>query len=141
MDSVTVLHIKQEAADCAIQLPGLVRTMNGLDCPIFFYFSQRAIPLVYTGKPGEKPILTVENYCKWYTLYAVFPDGRVRPVDYSEYGELELKSEAHGGVSHLWSDHIPYPPSCEKIAEHLGMDWDDQSLEMIHGRYQLEKVL
>jgi hypothetical protein len=46
------------------------------------YISPYGNPLVYTGEPGERPILTCENYCKWYALFAVLPDGTIDRVDF-----------------------------------------------------------
>jgi hypothetical protein len=101
------------------------------------YESERGIPLVYNGPPPlVTPILTVESYCKWYSLYAVHPDGQVRPAPHESYVALEVSPLAT--VTHTWSDHVPYPPALQAIAEHLGMEWDENSLDMIHGRYYRE---
>ena len=99
------------------------------------YFSERGFPLIYWGPPPEgSGVLTVENYMKWYAIYAVMPDGTSRKVDHSEYADAERGKDG----SHTWSDHIPNPHMLDKIAAHLKMDWDEDSYDMIVGRYQRE---
>jgi hypothetical protein len=99
------------------------------------YFSDRNFPLVYEGEPPEHGyiILTVENYMKWYTLYAVLPDGSAQP--YWPDGEFK---ETDG----FYGDHVFNPDLCEQLegrkCRTLGnriMTWDDCSLDMIHGRW------
>ena len=46
------------------------------------YLSERGHTLVYWSPPSEVPVLTVENYVKWYGLYLVHPDGRVGVGDH-----------------------------------------------------------
>jgi hypothetical protein len=87
------------------------------------YMSERGHPLVYHGSPGKVPILTVENYLKWYSLYLVNPDGSVEPVDFPEDG---------------YCDHVPYPAAVEEMAADRGWVGCYESLEMIVGRYVLE---
>jgi hypothetical protein len=89
------------------------------------YFSDRNIPLVYCGPPPEKPLLTIENYCKWYWVYVVMPDGSVETPTDRILTDDELAE---------YSDHIPSPKFCQTIAKKLGYNWDRQSLEMIAGR-------
>lgn len=81
-------------------------------------------------EPSTVPLLTVENYCKWYTVWLVHPDGRVEEVDMYAF-------KCEGTV---WSDHVPHPKSCIEVANQLGVEWDDESFELIVGRYMLEKM-
>lgn len=94
------------------------------------YYSDRRIPLVFNYLPATCPVLTVENYLKWYSLYAVKPDGTVRVVPYTEYSHLEDK---FGGM--LWADHCLNPAAYEDIAEELNMLTDSNSQDMIAGRW------
>lgn len=98
------------------------------------YCSTEGYLLAYVGPPPRRPCLTVELRNKWYHLYAVYPDGVARQVSYHEYEALECDLQ----VTHLWSDHVPYPPALRAIATHLDMDWDEISLDMVHGRYYRE---
>jgi len=50
-----------------------------------FYFSNRNLPLIYYGEPSEKPVITVENYLKWYDLYLVLPTGSVERISFGEH--------------------------------------------------------
>ena len=94
------------------------------------YFSNRNLPLV-CAETSDKPILTIENYCKWYGLSAIYPDGTVKAISYDDYSELE-----EFGV--LWYDHCLNPKMYQKIANHLGMYYCEQTLEIIIGRYCVE---
>lgn len=99
------------------------------------YFSDRDMPLVYCWSNPETPVITVENYCKWYTIHVVMPDGSVECPDLP-YGDGDL----------WWHDHVPSPDFCKHAAEALvalsskyaNAHWDTQSLEMVMGRYYRE---
>ena len=90
-------------------------------------YSDRGKPLVCQdtcGRPYCKtPILTVENYIKWYCLYLIRPSGEVEAVDFPDDG---------------YCDHVPYPAAVERMAAKNGWVVDEQSLEMMIGRYMLE---
>ncbi len=111
------------------------------------------MPLVYNGLTPDRPILTVVNYMKWYVLYLVNPDTSVVPVsqrvyeavedpnweppagvDASQYDDLEYPRFA----PNCWFDHIPNPGQLDRIAAQLGAVWDDNSVDMIVGRYERE---
>lgn len=92
------------------------------------YVSPRDLPLVFQDEPGDRPILTVENYVKWYTLYVVHPDGRVREADMTE----------EDGFRSAWRDHVPHPAACHAYARLKGWEWDENSLDMVYGRYARE---
>jgi hypothetical protein len=95
---------------------------------VTLWFSDRGIPLVYQGPPprqGDSLILTVENYCKWYSLYAVQEHGEVVAI-HSEKIE--------------WGDHIPNPESVIKFALVNEYDIDTRSLEMMIGRWHREAL-
>lgn len=93
--------------------------------------SHRDIPLVMTEPNSQGPLLTVENYVKWYDIYIVFPDGRIQKVPYELFWE---------GKGTGWHDHVPNPKACQMVAEKLNAEWDECSFEMIVGRYMMEVV-
>lgn len=91
--------------------------------------SPRDLPLVLSQPDPMGPLLTVENYCKWYDIYIVFPDGRIEKVPYDLFWL---------GPGTGWNDHVPNPKACQAVAKELNAEWDGCSLEMIVGRYMLQ---
>jgi len=102
--------------------------------PVYLtYYSDRMHPLVYMGvAPRESPTLTVENYIKWYSLHLVHLDGSVDVVNFPEWGP-----SGRGG----FVDHVPDPVACQKLAADNGWVWDENSLDMIWGRWRREVEL
>ncbi len=95
------------------------------------YLSSRGIPLVYYGEPfNDAPILTVENYCKWYTLWLIMPDGTVK--------ELEFPDDPPGFNDIPYMDHAPNPRLIQLFAREKDYCLCDQSFEMMIGRWELE---
>ena len=94
------------------------------------YLSDRGQPLVYVGSPQDLPVLTVENYVKWYTLHVVHPGGRVKAVNFPQ------ASPPGGGSAFV--DHAPNPLACQQLAAKRGWVWDENSLDMIWGRWRRE---
>ena len=86
------------------------------------YYSPRGEQLVFIGEPMDVPIITVENYTKWYTLFTIQPDGKVEPL-----------------IIDGWIDHNPIPVEVYKYAQQANMFVDEQSMEMIIGRFVQEK--
>ena len=86
------------------------------------YYSPRGKQLVFIGEPMYVPIITVENYTKWYTLFTIQPDGKVEQL-----------------IIDGWIDHNPIPVEVYKYAEQNNMFVDEQSMEMIIGRFVQEK--
>jgi hypothetical protein len=84
--------------------------------------------LVYMHEPWTKPIVTIENYCKWYDLYLVHPDGRVEAVPFPE--------ERIEGAPYL--DHAPNPSHVLHWAERMGYHLHEESEEMMIGRWEIE---
>lgn len=84
------------------------------------YFSPRGHQLVFIGKPAEVPIVTIENYHKWYSIYLIMPDGSVQPFDL--------------GIEVEFIDHTPFPGTLYDFAKKLGYYMDEQSYEMMVGR-------
>lgn len=98
---------------------------------LYVYLSDREMPLIYRNAPPPegKLILTVENYLKWYDVYAIDSSGHVWKFD-------EL-----GRIIELW-DHVPVPGQLEKLAYTMrdGVEIlvDDEALDMITGRFLRE---
>lgn len=88
------------------------------------YYSERGKQLIYIGSPADKPIITIENYTKWYNLYKVDTDGIVTKItdDIPD-----------------WLDHCPIPNSVLTYAKEKNWYIDEQSMEMIIGRLIKEK--
>ena len=102
------------------------------------YWSRRPAPLVFTGDEGagegrDVPVLTVENFAKWYGLYLVHPDGRVEEID---FGVLEDAARKLGVSPYV--DHVPRPEVVEATASARGWILDEASREVIVGRWRLE---
>jgi len=82
----------------------------------------------------DVPTITVENYCKWYTLYVVHPDNRVELLFFPGYDNQEDVPES--GVGFI--DHVPNPKAVSKMAKRLGYDIDERSYECMVGRWFME---
>lgn len=105
----------------------------GEHVPVVARTSRRNLPLVYQGPLPTITTLTVENYCKWYELQAVHPDGRVEPVS---YGALEGFRDGNEMTPYV--DHVPNPVLVERLCNAMGWELDEQSHEMMIGRWVME---
>jgi hypothetical protein len=93
------------------------------------YFSRRGFPLAYYREVRQQPVLTVENYCKWYELYLLVPDPR------SPHGvRVEIVEFPHDN----YCDHVPYPAAVRDLADENDWYVCTESMEMMIGRYMLE---
>ena len=97
-----------------------------------FYFSPRGIPLIYCGPPQQKPVLTCENYMKWYDLFLVMPDGSVTALPHKVSLDIVEKSNGYG----LLCDHCVYPGLIPMVADLAGASVDGNSFDMIVGRWE-----
>lgn len=97
-----------------------------------YYYSERNISLVYNGPPLERPVLTLENYCKWYGFYIVHTTGGVEQLS-NDYGEYDANGQWVG-----WHDHVPHPLLMDCLAEKHNLIVDEQAKEMAIGRYMME---
>lgn len=97
------------------------------------FISDRNIPLI-TQKTYDQPILTVENYEKWYSLFLIYPDGSVKAVKTKVINATMKKHE-----DAAWVDHCFHPILYKKLAEDNGWLIDPVVLEVITGRWVLEK--
>lgn len=106
------------------------------------YFSDRRIPLVYTGIGHTKPVITIENYLKWYDLYIVFPDEHVEafqadPVRVALFDKVETQIY-HQYNESPHGDHVPNPRQLIILAHLMQCAFDDEAVEMVIGRWELE---
>ncbi|GLI90468.1 hypothetical protein [Bacillus subtilis] len=87
------------------------------------YVSEDGVPLVsqYTR---EVPVLTVEDYDKWYDLYLIMPDGEVRTVGWDQ-------KELQDG----WRDHCIVPYNMHKLAQDNGWYLGWEVMERVYEMY------
>lgn len=97
------------------------------------YTSKRNHPLLFVGEPSTDPILTAENYTKWYELYLVQPDGSVTEVAVED---LQLVMEQHDDAR--WVDHLYHPRLIYWLADQLKAEIDERLIEVAIGRWILE---
>jgi hypothetical protein len=95
--------------------------------------SKRGHPLVFCGIPQSIPVLTVENYLKWYGLELVMLDGTVEEVG---FGELQALADERGTPAYV--DHVPDPTLVQALAERRGWELDAVSYEVMVGRWESE---
>ena len=98
------------------------------------YYSDNNYPLIYNGALLDKPIVTLENYCKWYNLYQIMPNGSISKFDSYVYAN---KFKYQGTI---WSDHIPHPNFLKLLEQDDNYYLDLKAFEMAVGRYQLEVI-
>lgn len=111
-----------------LNLPGQPKTK--------VYVSDRGIPLL-CQEPSTfgKPIVTLENYEKWYGLYILHPNGRVEGAD---PGALGLIDHRLGGC--LFGDHNFHPRLINEFANDIGGTADWRAVEMAGGRWVSEQL-
>lgn len=98
------------------------------------YFSERGHPLLFVGEPCSVPVITAENYTKWYNLYIVMPDGSVQQVESGDILEIDDRK-----VGCLWVDHHFHPRLFYRLAEKLGGTIDERAVEVAAGRWMIER--
>lgn len=97
------------------------------------YLSNRGIPLLYVGKPCDIPIVTLENYTKWYEVYLVMPDGSVQVAE-GTLALLDKFEDAH------WVDHHYHPRFLYRLAQVLNGTVDERAVEVAAGRWMIERL-
>lgn len=103
------------------------------------YTSDRGLPLTMTTDARDlyRPILAVEDYCKWYCLYLIEPHGgdvSIHRVEFYELGGF-VSPERDGSA---YVDHVPNPFAVMRFASANGFNICDAALERIVGRWELE---
>lgn len=101
------------------------------------YLSKRNIPLLYIGKPVSVPVLTLENYTKWYSIYLVMPDGTVDTINSDVILEIVSQYQSREYPC-LWVDHLYHPLLLQKLAEKLNAELDERAQEVAAGRWYYE---
>jgi hypothetical protein len=97
------------------------------------HLSSRGFPLLYVAQALDKPVLTLENYTKWYTPMLLQPDGTVVEV------EGKILSEVHDKHSDaMWIDHRFSTRFLYRLAQHLDAYIDERAIEVALGRWILE---
>lgn len=91
--------------------------------------SSRGHLLVFGDRGADPPVVTVENYCKWYVLHVVMPNGDIAEYDFGQLAPYNTSYVA---------DHCPNPVAVVRWAHAKGFEVHDESLEMILGRWLLE---
>ena len=97
------------------------------------YVSDRKLPLICQTLNTKFPTVTVENYCKWYNVFVINPDGVVVTADWEVLNMLEYKSGKC-----LIGDHVYHPDLLVQYADYIGGYVDDVSLETVAGRWMFE---
>jgi hypothetical protein len=98
------------------------------------YVSQRGIPLLcQSPSTFGKPIVTMENYCKWYGVQVLHPDGRVEGADHDDLSRIADR------LGHcLMGDHNYHPRLLNEYAKQIGGTADWRAIEMAGGRWVSE---
>ena len=86
-------------------------------------------PLICQDEEINGPILTVENYQKWYSLYLIDENRNVTVIN-------DHETKSYSGIA--WHDHVPNPDFVIALAKDNGWHIDEVSLEAIVGRYMIE---
>jgi hypothetical protein len=96
------------------------------------YHSNRGFPLLYMGLPLEVPVVTMENYTKWYRIYMVMPDGSVEDVSALIDEVMAQYPDA------MMSDHCYHPRLLYRLAEMNKACVDERAIEVAAGRWVIE---
>lgn len=97
--------------------------------PAQVFRSDRGFPLMYQ-EVSTTPVITLENYDKWYNIFVIQPDGTVEIVNPG------LIDELNDGT--LWVDHTFHPKLLLLIAKHYGGQVPPTTLEIAAGRWVME---
>lgn len=99
------------------------------------YTTRRGHQLLYVHKPCDVPVVTLENYTKWYNIYLVMPDGSIQDVPASVVLEVcDKYPDAR------WVDHLYHPRLLYRVAHHLNATTCERSIEVAIGRWILESM-
>ena len=100
------------------------------------YHSDRNIPLLCQERDSfGRPIVTMENYCKWYGVQVLHPDGRVENVPHDD---LSAIADRLGAC--LMGDHNFHPRLLNEYAKQIGGIADWRAIEMTGGRWVSEQM-
>ena len=100
------------------------------------YFSDRGLPLLFVHRLNNIPVVALENYTKWYSIYLIVPNGgkgEVVKIDPRTIFEVCAKySDAR------WVDHLYHPRLLYRLAQHLNATVCERSAEVAAGRWIME---
>lgn len=88
------------------------------------------LALSITDEYNGAPILTVEIYCKWYSLFVVDSARSIREISFSELEDFSLDEAPY-------IDHVPNPKAVQRFAEKRGYELDELALKLLLGRWVL----
>lgn len=97
------------------------------------YLSPRGHLLLYVGEPIDKPIITLENYTKWYEIYLIKPEGAVEKVD----NDIVLAVLGEHRDAQI-CDHVFHPRLLYRVAQELEGELEERAAEVAAGRWMLE---
>lgn len=99
------------------------------------YYSERGIPLLYVGKPRNVPVVTMENYTKWYDIYLVMPGGAVCKVNVDDISAIVKESKINLRIDHLYHPRLLY-----LLGIRLNATVDERAVEVTAGRWIIEAI-
>ncbi len=103
--------------------------MSGIDEPVF-HVTERDHVLMWVGKV-DVPVVTLENYEKWYSVYVVMPCGYVKKVP------VDVMTACMGDDAY-YRDHCFHPELLRRIAKHYNGEVHQTALEVATGRWALD---
>ena len=96
-------------------------------------YSPRGMPLIWRGGyPSDGVVLTMECYCKWYEMFLVHTD-KIVSVGFTVLFDPRFCKEESAIC-----DHAPNPRAVRRYAAANGYHLDNEALEMMIGRWELE---
>jgi hypothetical protein len=98
-----------------------------------YLVSERGHPLLLQRLPrsGERPVVTVECYEKWYHLYLVYKIHDELAVEATPFPEHDTLTP--------YIDHVPNPAVVKAWAESKGYYLDELAYQMMIGRWELAR--
>jgi hypothetical protein len=99
------------------------------------YLSDRGIMLLYVGEPVSVPILTLENYTKWYSVFMIMPDGTVEKIPGNMITHI-LSKHKDAEIS----DHCFHPRLLYRLAEYYKGELHERAAEVAAGRWMNEAM-
>lgn len=99
------------------------------------FLTERNEPLI-TTEVQDKPVITLENYTKWYDIYQLMPCGKVIKVPVMEILKVE-KTMANNHIP-FRVDHVWHPSILPLLAKQMDCYYDEQAHEVLVGRWVME---
>lgn len=99
--------------------------------------SERGHELLWQ-EPLDIPVVTLENYEKWYSIYVLHPDGTVEKVSVDDI--FEALDRAAVGRGSVWVDHYYHPELLKEVARMYNGEVHQTTLELAMGRWVINVV-